>query len=61
MRVVFLTHNYPRWPGDLSGGFLSILAGSLSRHGVQVRVIAPEPMHRPIADLGHRALPTRLP
>lgn len=41
MRVVFLTHNYPRWPGDLSGGFLSILAGSLSRHGVQVRVIAP--------------------
>ena len=26
MRVVFLTHNYPRWPGDLSGSFLGTLA-----------------------------------
>ena len=26
MRVVFLTHNYPRWPGDLSGAALGTLA-----------------------------------
>lgn len=41
MRVVFLTHNYPRWPGDLSGSFLGTLASALVRRGVDVRVIAP--------------------
>ena len=41
MRVVFLTHNYPRWAGDVSGGFLATLAGGLKRRGIDVRVIAP--------------------
>ena len=41
MRVVFLTHNYPRWSGDLSGGFLSILARALADRGTLVQVIAP--------------------
>ena len=41
MRVVFLTHNYPRWTGDVSGAFLATLAGGLVRRGVSVRVIAP--------------------
>jgi glycosyltransferase involved in cell wall biosynthesis len=41
VRVVFVTHNYPRWPGDLSGSFLRTLAGALVRRGHQVRVIAP--------------------
>ncbi len=41
MRVVFLTHNFPRWPGDLSGAFLGILATALARRGVEVRVLAP--------------------
>ena len=41
MRVVFLTHNYPRWPGDLSGSFLGTLASALVRRGVDVRVVAP--------------------
>jgi glycosyltransferase involved in cell wall biosynthesis len=41
VRVVFLTHNYPRWSGDLSGGFLSILARALVARGVGVQVIAP--------------------
>lgn len=41
MRVVFLTHNFPRWPGDLSGAFLGILANALVRRGVEVRVLAP--------------------
>ena len=34
VRVVFLTHNYPRWPGDVSGAFLATLAGALVRRGV---------------------------
>ena len=41
MRVVFLTHNFPRWPGDVSGSFLGTLASALVRRGVQLRVVAP--------------------
>ncbi len=41
MRVVFLTHNYPRYPGDLAGGFLHPLALGLRARGVDVRVVAP--------------------
>ena len=41
MRVVFVTHNYPRWSGDLSGSFLATLAEALVRRGVNVRVVAP--------------------
>jgi glycosyltransferase involved in cell wall biosynthesis len=41
VRVVFLTHNFPRWPGDLSGAFIGILANALVRRGVEVRVLAP--------------------
>lgn len=41
MRVVFLTHNFPRFTGDLSGAFLATLAAALVRRGVEVRVIAP--------------------
>lgn len=41
MRVVFLTHNYPRWAGDVAGAFLATLAGGLARRGIDVRVVAP--------------------
>jgi glycosyltransferase involved in cell wall biosynthesis len=41
VRVVFVTHNYPRWAGDLSGAFLATLAEALVRRGVDVRVVAP--------------------
>jgi glycogen(starch) synthase len=41
VRVAFLTHNYPRWPGDLSGSFLGTLAAALVRRGIDVRVVAP--------------------
>ncbi|HUR93403.1 MAG TPA: glycosyltransferase family 4 protein [Gemmatimonadales bacterium] len=41
MRVVFLTHNFPRWPGDLSGSFLATLAAALVGRGIQVTVVAP--------------------
>lgn len=41
MRVVFLTHNYPRFAGDVSGSFLATLAGGLRERGHAVRVIAP--------------------
>jgi len=39
--VVFLTHNYPRFAGDVSGAFLATLAVALVRRGIEVRVVAP--------------------
>ena len=41
MRVAFLTHNYPRAPGDISGAFLRTLAVALVRRGIDVSVVAP--------------------
>lgn len=41
MRVIFLTHNYPRHAGDLPGAFLHPLAVALRRSGTDVRVVAP--------------------
>lgn len=41
MRVVFLTHNYPRYAGDLPGAFLHPLAVALRARGHDVRVVAP--------------------
>ena len=41
MRVVFLTHHYPRWPGDFSGASLAALARALVRRGHSLRVVAP--------------------
>lgn len=41
MIVVFLTHNYPRFAGDLPGAFLHPLAVALRKRGHDVRVVAP--------------------
>jgi Glycosyl transferase 4-like domain len=41
VRVVFLTHNFPRYTGDLSGAFLATLAAALVRRGIEVQVVAP--------------------
>lgn len=40
-RVVFLTHNFPRHSGDLSGAFLATLAHALIDRGHEIRVLAP--------------------
>ena len=41
MRVLFLTHSFPRFVGDAPGSFLLRLAIALRDVGVEVRVIAP--------------------
>ena len=41
MRVIFLTHAFPRRPGDAAGSFVLRLATALGEHGVEVLVIAP--------------------
>lgn len=41
MKVLFLTHNFPRFDGDLPGSFLLRLATALGAQGVDVKVVAP--------------------
>lgn len=41
MRAIFLTHNFPRFSGDVSGAFLATLARGLMNRGVDVVAIAP--------------------
>lgn len=51
MRVVFVTHNYPRDAGDLAGAFLHPLARALQARGHEVRVVAPSDAGRGGRDL----------
>jgi glycosyltransferase involved in cell wall biosynthesis len=41
VRVLFVTHNFPRFAGDLPGNFLLRLAKALRAHDVDVRALAP--------------------
>jgi glycosyltransferase involved in cell wall biosynthesis len=50
VRVAFLTHNFPRHPGDAPGSFLLRLAVALRDVGVEVRVFAPSAPGYPASD-----------
>lgn len=41
MRVLFVTHAYPRWDGDVAGAFIERLGIALRRRGHTVSVLAP--------------------
>jgi hypothetical protein len=41
MRALFLTHSFPRQPGDAAGSFVLRLAVALRDQGVDVHVVAP--------------------
>jgi glycosyltransferase involved in cell wall biosynthesis len=47
MRVLFLTHSYPRTSGDAAGAFLLHLATALKAQDVDVTVVAPAGDHLP--------------
>src|SRR5262245_49176301 len=47
MRVLFLTHSYPRTSGDAAGSFLLHLAAALKEQDVEVTVVAPAADHLP--------------
>ena len=49
LRVLFLTHAFPRWSGDAAGSFILRLARALGDVGVHVSVVAPH-----AADLASR-------
>ena len=50
MRALFLTHSFPREPGDAAGSFVLKLAVALRDHGVDVHVVAPSGDHLPSSD-----------
>lgn len=41
MRVLFVSHSFPRFSGDVAGAFILRLARALGAQGVAVRVLAP--------------------
>lgn len=41
MRVLFVTHSFPRYSGDVAGAFILRLARALADRGAEVRVLAP--------------------
>jgi len=41
MKVLFLTHAFPRYEGDVAGNFLLRFAAALSKQDVTVHVVAP--------------------
>ncbi|HEY2825450.1 MAG TPA: glycosyltransferase [Gemmatimonadales bacterium] len=41
MRILFLSHAYPRHDGDIAGGFIHLLAAGVQRRGHEVSVLAP--------------------
>jgi glycosyltransferase involved in cell wall biosynthesis len=51
LRVLFLTHSYPRQPGDAAGSFLLHLASALRDEGVFVSVVAPAADHLPATEV----------
>jgi glycosyltransferase involved in cell wall biosynthesis len=50
MRALFLTHSFPREPGDAAGSFVLKLAVALRDHGVDVHVVAPSGDRLPASD-----------
>ena len=50
MRALFLTHSFPREPGDAAGSFVLRLAVALRDHGIDVHVVAPSADHLPATD-----------
>jgi glycosyltransferase involved in cell wall biosynthesis len=41
MRILTITHNYPRWAGDRAGAFVARLAAEIVELGHEIRVVAP--------------------
>jgi len=51
MRVLFLTHSFPRYVGDAAGAFILRLATALAAENVAVKVIAPATSTAPPCDV----------
>jgi|tagenome__1003787_1003787.scaffolds.fasta_scaffold20902487_2 glycosyltransferase involved in cell wall biosynthesis len=50
LRVLFLTHAFPRWTGDAAGSFILRFARALRQLGIEVSVLAPHAANLPTRD-----------
>lgn len=50
MRVLFVTHSFPRHSGDVAGAFILRLAAAVAKTGIEVRVLAPSAPNLPDVD-----------
>ncbi|HMA00779.1 MAG TPA: glycosyltransferase [Gemmatimonadaceae bacterium] len=53
MRILTITHNYPRWDGDRAGAFVALLAREIVALGHEVRVVAPHAPGAAIRETQH--------
>jgi glycosyltransferase involved in cell wall biosynthesis len=60
LNVVFVTHAYPRWDGDVAGAFIERLVLALVGRGHTVQVIAPGDAGKGGKELRHRVPVTRV-
>jgi glycosyltransferase involved in cell wall biosynthesis len=51
MRILVLSHNYPRHPGDPAGAFVARLAEAAQSRGDEVRVLAPHAAGLPVLSI----------
>jgi glycosyltransferase involved in cell wall biosynthesis len=51
VNVLFLTHSFPRHPGDAAGSFILRLAAALAKENVEVHVVAPSARGLPPAEV----------
>jgi glycosyltransferase involved in cell wall biosynthesis len=52
MRILVVTHNYPRFPGDPAGAFVARIAAGTAGQGARVQVIAPHAPGAPERETG---------
>jgi glycosyltransferase involved in cell wall biosynthesis len=53
MRILTITHNYPRWDGDRAGAFVAMLAAETVTLGHTVRVVAPHASGAAMREIQH--------
>lgn len=54
MRLLVLTHNYPRFSGDPAGAYVARLARAAAEAGAEVRVVAPHTGNTPEREVAER-------
>ena len=52
LRLLTVTHNYPRFPGDPAGAFVARVAQGAAAHGHDVQVVAPHAPGTPATEEG---------
>ena len=50
LRLLTVTHNYPRFPGDPAGAFVARVAQGAAAHGHEVQLVAPHAPGTPITE-----------